>query len=201
MDINAEEFLIPGLELISLTGDDDLDDRTYVNQEPMIDWLEDCEVQENLFQIIPLTPEETCCDQDNHIIQPQQVSLFFEELGILYDEPEPIDPSRDYEAEYQLHTKQLEELYSLKKRARRQHHMHLDSIPKVTSNPPDITTSPGLSSSSSSFHHTDDDHYEDEDHRSPHYLGRLSHRHHPHKHIHHPSISKPSHFTFSSDRF
>ncbi|KAI8331673.1 hypothetical protein BC941DRAFT_438122 [Chlamydoabsidia padenii] len=182
MDNYANEFLIPGLELISLTGDDET---IHVDQEPMIEWLEDCEVQENLFQIIPLTPEETCCDQDNHIIQPRSISLFFEELGVLCEEPEPIDPSRDYEAEFKLHNQQLEQLYSVnKRRPRRQYHVHLDSTPAASS--------PGLSSSSSSFHHTDDD--QDEDQKLP----RLTY-HKPHHH--HPSISKPTHFTFTSDRF
>ncbi|KAI7869212.1 hypothetical protein BDF14DRAFT_1714805, partial [Spinellus fusiger] len=69
---------------------------------PLCTWIDDCEVQENLFEILPLTPEESRIDKDNHIIQSNPCKYFFEELGYFTQEPDLIDPSRDYEAEAQV---------------------------------------------------------------------------------------------------
>ncbi|KAI8073825.1 hypothetical protein BC940DRAFT_228475, partial [Gongronella butleri] len=84
----------------------DPDDYNY-DAEPMVEWVDDCEAQENLFQIIPLVPEEAHCDKDNHIIQ--EARIFFDELGYLCDEPEPIDPSMDYEAEFAARMKEQQQ--------------------------------------------------------------------------------------------
>ncbi|KAL9541189.1 hypothetical protein PS6_010418 [Mucor atramentarius] len=92
---------LPPLVFFSLTPEDDNDDlyptspQDYENEE--CTWIDDSECQENLFQIISLTPEETIIDKDNHI--QTSFKLFFEELGYLTEEPEPIDPNRDYEQE------------------------------------------------------------------------------------------------------
>ncbi|KAI8338371.1 hypothetical protein BC941DRAFT_422693 [Chlamydoabsidia padenii] len=190
-----QDCFIPGLELISLTDDDY--DYSKPDDEDMIDWLDDCELQENLFQILSLTPEETTCDKDNHIIQSDPHHVF-EELGYFCDEPEPIDPTMDYEADYQQRMDQQQQIIKKNGRARayqRQHHMDLASIPVADETSMDAD--PGLSSTFSSFHHTDDDHSEEDDYRSPLYLGRQSHFN-PHP------MSKlvlPSHFSFSTARF
>lgn len=220
MDNHNQEFFIPGLELISLT-DDCYDDDYYNNctnqDDPVVEYLDDCESQENLFQIISLTPEETRIDQDNHII-PADIHVFFEELGFICDEPDVIDPTRDYEAEYKQRMDLQQQQLIKNGQARRQRHIDLESIPTPSSSNhmsslaapvsnqhhrhPSIDTapSPGLSSTSSSFHHTDDDHYEDDDIRSPLYLGRVSHLNNTY---HSTSISKPTvpHFSFTTARF
>lgn len=219
MDVqHNQEFFIPGLELISLT--DDYEDIETEEDEPMIDWLEDCELQENLFQIIPLTPEETICDKDNHIIQTDQ-HVFFEELGYFCEEPEPIDPTVDYEADYKERMDRQQQQLKKNGRARalqRQQHVDLESIPCAAapntaaypalspSSSMDATPSPGLSSTSSSFHHTDDDHSEEDDFKLPLHPVRQSHLNPYHHHHHHHSSpkSKPiaaSHFSFSTARF
>ncbi|ORX52479.1 hypothetical protein DM01DRAFT_1336853 [Hesseltinella vesiculosa] len=185
---------IPGFEILSLTSvDPEPDDCA---DHDMVEWIDDCEVQENLFQFIPLVPEEAHCDKDNHIVQ--EIRVFFEDLGYLCEEPDQIDPTADYEAEFQQRSDQQKQSWApRRKQRRRQQHIDLvDSTCSSIKNPSleqtcpqsmDIA-SPGLSSSTSSFHHTDDDH--DDDVRSPHYLGRAhavqpSH-HHPHPYQHHP---------------
>ncbi|KAI9321399.1 hypothetical protein BX666DRAFT_1839117, partial [Dichotomocladium elegans] len=86
-----------------LTSDDDCN---YSNiDEPddsdmICNWMDDSECQENLFTILSLTPEESTIDENNHIHF--DVRLFFEELGCLTEEPEPIDPTRDYDEEARL---------------------------------------------------------------------------------------------------
>ncbi|ORZ21215.1 hypothetical protein BCR42DRAFT_407093 [Absidia repens] len=214
MDNHNQEFFIPGLELISLT-DDCYDDDYYENcanqEDPVVEYLDDCESQENLFQIISLTPEETRIDQDNHII-PADIHVFFEELGFICEEPDSIDPTRDYEAEYKERMDLQQQQLIKNGKARRQHHIDLESIPTPSSSTQrtvsaqrqrpsiDTTPSPGLSSASSSFHHTDDDHYEDDDVRLPLYVSRLSHMDNTY---HSASISKPTvpHFSFTTARF
>ncbi|ORZ14052.1 hypothetical protein BCR42DRAFT_417950 [Absidia repens] len=225
----SNDFFIPGLELISLTDeydDNDSSDNCLDRDEPMVDWIEDCQVQENLFQIIPLTPEETICDKDNHIIK-SNVNVFFEELGYICDEPEAIDPGCDYEAEY----KQQQQKYDNNVRRRRQRQRHVDletiittpaSSSTTTTTPAvirhgtmDTVSSPGLSSTSSSLYHTDDD--EDNIKPTTSHFSRLSHLnhhhyHHPHHHYQHSHhfqvssvVSKPTtsspHFSFTSVRF
>ncbi|CAO3589794.1 unnamed protein product [Absidia cylindrospora] len=228
----SSDFFIPGLELISLTDeydDNDNSDNCLDRHETMVDWIEDCQVQENLFQIIPLTPEETICDKDNHIIKPN-VDVFFEELGFICDEPEPIDPGRDYEAEY----KQQQQKYNSNARRQRQRQRHVDletlTVTQASSSTTtktsisavirhgtmDTVSSPGLSSTSSSFYHTDDD--EDNIKSTTCHLGRMSHLNHhyhhphPHHHYHHSHHFQPSsavskhttsspHFSFTSVRF
>ncbi|KAI8086493.1 uncharacterized protein BX664DRAFT_335941 [Halteromyces radiatus] len=193
-----QDYFIPGLELIQLT-DDDSNTYNYNEEEEddQIEWMDDYETQENLFQIIPLMPEETCCDKDNHIIA--STKIFFEELGYVCDEPEPLDPTRDYEAEYRQRTESLQQQLNNNNR-RRQRHVDLASIPTIDASP-----SPGLSSTCSSFHHTDDDHYDEEqDVRSPLYMGRVSplNHHSSLKPISSSSISPHHpHFSFSSNRF
>ena len=154
----------PPLIFFSLTPEDDDDIYPQSPQdyeEPITNWMEDSECQENLFQIVSLTPEETIIDKDNHLSTSYQ--LFFEELGYLTEEPEPIDPTRDYEQE-------ARELQSRRenKRVVRQKHIELSNAPSL-----DYSSISGISSSSSSIHHE----HHLIDIRSPHYMGGL---HHPH---------------------
>ncbi|KAI9300820.1 hypothetical protein BJ944DRAFT_272407 [Cunninghamella echinulata] len=172
---NDNQCLIPGFEIISLTADEpewyNNNDQQYEDDSTMIDWIDDCEAQENLFQIIPLTPEEAICDQDNHIISTAQSKLFFEELGYFCEEPEAIDPTMNYEAEYQIKMNHQQELISKNnnKKLKRQHHIDLGSSSSSSSS---STCSPELTTSAaSSFHHTEDD--DDDDLiRSPYPLNR-----------------------------
>ncbi|ORX44086.1 hypothetical protein DM01DRAFT_1271265, partial [Hesseltinella vesiculosa] len=54
--------------------------------------------------ILPLVPEETRIDQENHCCcqkwDDPTTHLFFPELGYFTEEPDPIDPTIDYAAEY-----------------------------------------------------------------------------------------------------
>jgi hypothetical protein len=81
-------------------------------------WMNDDECQENTFLIIPLTPEETTIDKDNHIHT--TFHFFFKELGYFTEEPEPIDPSRDYEQE-------ARRLFDQRDKKARQKHVDLSS--------------------------------------------------------------------------
>ncbi|KAL0087432.1 hypothetical protein J3Q64DRAFT_1608042, partial [Phycomyces blakesleeanus] len=127
---------------LSLTPDEeDAPYFEYEEEEELPTWMDDCEVQENLFQILPLTPEESRIDKDNHIVQSNPCYYFFEELGYFTEEPEPIDPTRDYEAE-------AEQLIQERNRTR-QKHIDISSTPSLAS------SRSGLSSTSSSIHHSE----------------------------------------------
>ncbi|CAO3696998.1 unnamed protein product [Rhizopus stolonifer] len=73
------------------------DEIDYAEEESDDSWMEDYECQENTFDIVPLSPEESTIDKDNHIHT--QYHFFFKELGFFTEEPEPIDPNRNYEQE------------------------------------------------------------------------------------------------------
>ena len=172
-----------GFEILPLTPEDD-DFDNYNNNNTNDDsedydtcnWIDDSECQENLFQIVPLMPEETTIDKDNHIHT--HFKLFFEELGYLTEEPEPIDPTRDYDEE----ARQM-----LEERDRtRQKHVNVSRIPSLSYS--------GVSSTSSSFHH------QEHDVRSPLYMGHtgaLIDQHH-HQHQYHPYQSHNHHHHHTS---
>ena len=148
---NQNDFVIPGFQIMCLTPEED--DYPYEDEEEtMCNWIDDSECQENLSTILPLIPESCIVDSENHILNTTGVQLFFEEIGILYDEPEPIDPHRNYEAEAKI---LIEERNKTRK-------MHIDLSPMPSL---DDTTS-GISSASSSFHEP-----ALVDMRSPHYMG------------------------------
>ncbi|KAI8331668.1 hypothetical protein BC941DRAFT_438111 [Chlamydoabsidia padenii] len=107
-------------------------------------WVDDSLCQENLPTIITLTADETTIDSMNHIHN-DNIHLFFEELGYLTEEPQPLDPTRDYLAEYHERLEHQQKLY---KKSRR-HHIDLDRIPSLL----DDNTTCGISSSFSSFSH------------------------------------------------
>lgn len=151
-----------GLEIIPLTPDEDDSSYNHTSDEHSqettvhCNWIDDNECVENLFQIVPLMPEESTIDENNHI--QTHIKLFFEELGYLTEEPEPIDPTRDYDAEAQQ---------MLEERARtRQKHIHLSRSPSLCYS--------GISSISSS--HNDYQHLHDV--RSPLYMGQIGQQHH-----------------------
>ncbi|KAI9012036.1 hypothetical protein CLU79DRAFT_435321 [Phycomyces nitens] len=114
---------------ISLTAED----TSIYSDEKYTMWLEDSECQENLFDIMLLAPEESYME-DDHI--QTHIRLFFEELGYLTEEPEPIDPTRDYEAEAEI-------LMASRNQKTRQKHICLSDLPSLDHFP--------SSSSSSSF--------------------------------------------------
>ncbi|KAI9364163.1 hypothetical protein BD770DRAFT_379418 [Pilaira anomala] len=183
---------LPQLVFFSLTPEEDDDSYPQSPQEyeeTMTTWIDDSECQENLFHILSLTPEETIVDKDNHCIY-TSFQIFFEELGYFTEEPEPIDPTRDYEGEAKIMLNQRDN-----KKVVRQKHVDLSRIPSL-----EYTSISGLSSSSSSIHHE----HHLTDIRSPHYLGTQHHNnHHLHqndnayhysdKHYHHHfAPSRPS---------
>lgn len=164
-----------GFEIIPLTPDEDDSSYNHASDEPSeentvhCNWIDDNECVENLFQIVPLMPEESCIDENNHI--QTHIKLFFEELGYLTEEPEPIDPTRDYDAE----ARQM-----LEERARtRQKHIQLSRSPSLCYS--------GISSISSS--HNDYQHLHDV--RSPLYMGQIG-RQQQHHHTAHVSSSSSS---------
>jgi hypothetical protein len=143
----------PPFVFFSLTPEDNTEEcYPPLNDEEPCNWIEDSECQENLFHIVALTPEETVIDENNHIHT--TFTFFFQELGYLTEEPEPIDPNRDYE-------KEAKDLLSQRDKKVRQKHVYLACMPSLEYN-----TRSGLSSSSSSIHH--EQHL---DVRSPHYMG------------------------------
>jgi hypothetical protein len=139
---NQEDLCFNGLQLLCLTPEEDeyqYDDY----EETDITWIDDSECQENLATILPLNPEECIIDSDNHIQSMDGYHLFFEELGYFTEEPEPIDPTRDYEAEAKI-------LIEERNKTRKQHVDLCTPVPSL-----DDTTS-GVSSTSSSFHAADE---------------------------------------------
>ncbi|KAI9256866.1 hypothetical protein EDC94DRAFT_522969 [Helicostylum pulchrum] len=168
---------LPPLIFFSLTPEEDNDSYPQSPQdyeESATNWIDDSECQENLFHILSLTPEETIIDKDNHCII-TSFQIFFEELGYFTEEPEPIDPNRDYEAEAKILLNQRDN-----KKVVRQKHVDLSRIPSL-----EYSSRSGLSSSSSSIHHE----HHLADIRSPHYMG-IQHQHqHSHNHSHHHSNS------------
>lgn len=103
---------------------DEQDDYDYKQDD--YSWMDDNECQENTFNIIPLTPEESTIDEDNHIHTTFQ--FFFKELGYFTEEPEPIDPTIDYEKEALL-------MNQVKNRkVRRRQHMDIISACNNNSN-------------------------------------------------------------------
>lgn len=153
---------LPPLVFFSLTPEEEDDSYPQSPQDfddPATNWIDDSECQENLFHIVSLTPEETIIDQDNHCIH-TSYQLFFEELGYLTEEPEPIDPTRDYEKEAQDFFNQCHN-----KKVVRQKHVDLSRIPSLEYS---SSIRSGLSSSSSSIHHFE---HHLIDIRSPHYMG------------------------------
>ncbi|OBZ91700.1 hypothetical protein A0J61_00253 [Choanephora cucurbitarum] len=136
---------IPGFQIMCLTPEED--DYPYEDQyddQQDICWLDDCECQENLATILPLIPEACIVDKDNHIQSMDGIHVFFEELGYFTEEPEPIDPTRDYDAE----AKQLLE----ERNKTRKQHIDLSPVPSLDN------TDSGMSSTSSSFHAIDEQH-------------------------------------------
>jgi hypothetical protein len=154
--------------------DDDNDDET-ITPDTTAYWVDDSLCQENLPAIITLTPDEATIDSTNHI-HSDNIHLFFEELGYLTEEPEPLDPTRDYLAEYHVQLEQQQQRY---KKSRR-HHIDLDRIPSLLDDN-ETNTASGVSSSSSSFihhhHHHHHHHHQTQQQqlqsviRSPHFLG------------------------------
>jgi hypothetical protein len=151
---------LPPLVFFSLTPekDDHLYPQSPQDYYEETNWIDDSECQENLFHIVSLTPEETIIDEDNHCID-TSYHLFFEELGYLTEEPESIDPTRDYEKEAIEFLNQRDN-----KKVVRQKHVDLSRIPSLEYS---SSTRSGLSSSSSSTHHE----HHLIDIRSPHYMG------------------------------
>lgn len=123
--------IIPGLQLMCLTADEDDYNYQQEEQEPDIYWLDDYECQENLGTILALGTEECVIDDDNHIQSLNGIKLFFEELGVITEEPEPIDPNYDYEEEGRLF---LQERNKHRK-------FHIDSIPSLLSSAVSSTVS------------------------------------------------------------
>lgn len=133
--------LIPGF--ICLTPEEDdyqYDDYNHEEEEIYYNWIDDSECQENLATILPLNPEECIIDSDNHIRNVDGIQLFFEEIGIIYDEPEPIDPNRDYDSEAKILIEKRDKT--------RKKHIDLSPMPSLD----DDTTTTTTTSSSSSFH-------------------------------------------------
>ncbi|KAI8391233.1 uncharacterized protein BYT42DRAFT_556123 [Radiomyces spectabilis] len=139
-----DSHAMPEIEFLQLTADDNDYIETnddWVNDGDCCNWLDDSECQENLTHIWALSPEETIIDAENHI-HTTEIKMFCEELGVFTEEPEPIDPTRDYEAEAAL---LIEE-----RNKTRQKHINLSPTPS-------LLMSSGLSSTASSFHHFDED--------------------------------------------
>ncbi|RCI00401.1 hypothetical protein CU098_010368 [Rhizopus stolonifer] len=135
---NNFEDCIPGFQIMCLTPEEDEYQYDDDCEQQDVCWLDDCECQENLATILPLIPEAYVVDKDNHIQNVDGTHMFFEELGYFTEEPEPIDPTRDYEAEAQ-------QLIEERNKTRKQH-IDLSPMPSLDN------TDSSVSSTSSSFH-------------------------------------------------
>ncbi|CAO3660588.1 unnamed protein product [Rhizopus stolonifer] len=145
---------------MSLTPEED--DYDYnIDQEEETYWVDDCECQENLATIVTLSPEECTIDAQNHI-QTSDVKVFFEELGYFTEEPEPIDPTRNYELEAKI-------LLAEREKTRKKHiDLSMPSLVDDTHTPSDI------SSNCSSFHAHDSF----TPHHQPHKVAGYTYAHH-----------------------
>lgn len=136
---------IPGFICLTSEEDDYQYDDNYNNEEEIYyNWIDDSECQENLPTILPLNPEECVIDSDNHIRNMDGIQLFFEEIGIIYDEPEPIDPTRDYDSEARILIEKRDQT--------RKKHIDLSPMPSLD----DSNTTTTTTSASSSFHHSNE---------------------------------------------
>lgn len=124
------------------------DDYSTEQEDSTIYWLNEddhYECHENLGTIIPLGTEECIVDTNNHIQNLNGFHLFFEELGVLTEEPEPIDPNRDYEGEARL-------FFSKQRKCRRENTLIQEgSIPSLLE---EEYTHSTTSSAASSYHTT-----------------------------------------------
>ncbi|CAO3638062.1 unnamed protein product [Cunninghamella blakesleeana] len=164
-------------EFLLLTSDEPplpIEDDNYMNnnEKEIQTWMDDSLCQENLMDIVVLSPEESTTDSSNHICTSNQYKFFFEELGYFTEEPGPIDPTMDYEKEYNERLKLQKESYKGKKSRYRQQHIHLSGsntpsllLDDATTNNNNTMISSGVSSTSSSF---------------------IMHYDQPHHHHHHP---------------
>ncbi|KAI9251054.1 hypothetical protein BY458DRAFT_524162 [Sporodiniella umbellata] len=129
------------IEFLSLTPEDDDYDYRLDQEEETYYWVDDSECQENLATIVTLSPEECTVDAENHLVcTTTDAHVFFEELGYFTEEPEPIDPSRNYELEAQI-------LLAERDKTRKKHvELSMPSLVDDTHTPSDIA------SNCSSFH-------------------------------------------------
>jgi hypothetical protein len=140
-DYNNNNEIMPGFQILCLAADDMSND--YYEEDDVCNWMDDCQCQENLPTLLSLAPEECIIDQDNHIQSVDGVKLFFEELGYLTEEPESIDPTRDYEGEARI-------LLEERNKSTRKLHINLSPIPSLDD------TQSGVSSASSSCHNIEE---------------------------------------------
>jgi hypothetical protein len=90
--------------ILLLTPDEPIE-ITYT-QEDLSYFQFDQDTPDDLLEILPLTPDITSTTDDNQLYcEPR---LFFEELGVLTEEPEPIDPNRDYGKEFEVQQQELQ---------------------------------------------------------------------------------------------
>lgn len=83
---------------------------------------------DDLLELLPLTPDITYTTENNQLhCEPR---LFFEELGVLSEEPEQIDPSRDYEKEFEVLQNELARQRRSRKR-RNAKDASLNSLPSL----------------------------------------------------------------------
>ncbi|KAI8073939.1 hypothetical protein BC940DRAFT_289576 [Gongronella butleri] len=105
---------------------------------------------DDMMDIVPLVPEETRIDAGNHCCCASPCNLFFfKELGYFSDEPLPIDPEIDYEAEYLVRLEQQRERHAKNRGtrcSRRRHHIDFAEMPSLSH---ETSRHTGSSSSSS----------------------------------------------------
>ncbi|KAI8086546.1 uncharacterized protein BX664DRAFT_336121 [Halteromyces radiatus] len=143
-DNNCFSFLTLTSEDSPMNDDDICKDKKKKKDDGC--WLDDSLSQENLTDIMILTPDETTTDNSNHICT-TSIRLFFDELGYLTEEPQPIDPTKNYAEEFEARVAQ----HTYKKTRRR--HIDLSRIPSLLDEDP----ASDMSSTSSSFiHHPTD---------------------------------------------
>jgi hypothetical protein len=81
---------------------------------------------DDLLELLPLTPDITSTTDGNHLHC--EVRLVLEELGVLTEEPEQIDPNRDYEKEFEVKQREVNRRSRQRRNAR---DASLNSLPSL----------------------------------------------------------------------
>lgn len=128
------------IPILQLTPDEPIELSCYLQEDHCntnYDYYDD--TPDDLLELLPLTPDITSTNDSNRLHC--ETRLVFEELGVLTEEPEPIDPNRDYEKEFQVKQTELQE----NRRSRQRRNARDASLNSL----PSLTTSEGTSAASS----------------------------------------------------
>jgi hypothetical protein len=119
--------------ILQLTPDEPIEINYYSQESTHYGYFDT--TQDDLLEIMPLTPDITSVTDTNQLHC--DIRLFFEEIGVLSEEPEPIDPNRDYEKEFELEQEALQAKRKTRQR-RNANQASLNSLPSLA--PSEVTS-------------------------------------------------------------